>query len=75
MPNRPYKIKHIMTIKVRYVKLGLGLGEAAKVLGVYEEDDASSVGEVVLPETPGLYVPTQIIGGEADVANTELLGG
>jgi hypothetical protein len=35
------------------VQLGLGLGEALKVGGIDEEDDAIDLGEVVTPEPAG----------------------
>lgn len=57
------------------VELGLGLGEALVVLRVDEEDDAVDLGEVILPESSCLLVTAQVKGREADVADSELLGG
>ena len=37
------------------VEFGLRLGETLKVFGVYEEDYAGDFGEIVFPETPGLW--------------------
>lgn len=57
------------------IELGLGFGEALVILGVNQEDDSANFGEVVLPETAGLLVTTEIESREAVVADGQLLGG
>lgn len=58
-----------------YIKFSLGFGKTGKVLGIHEEDNSSSIRKVILPETTGLYVTTEIVGGEAYIADTKLLRG
>lgn len=57
------------------VELGLALGEALNVGGVDEEDNAVNLGEVLAPQATGLHVSTEVVGGEANVADSELLRG
>lgn len=57
------------------VELGLALGEALNVGGVDEEDDSVNLGEVLAPQATGLHVSTEVVGGEANVADSELLRG
>ena len=57
------------------VELGLALGEALRVLGVDEEDNAADFGEVVLPQAAGLLVAAEVEGVEAHAADGELFGG
>lgn len=57
------------------VELSLALGEALRVLGVDEEDDAADLGEVVFPQAAGLLVTAQVERGEAAAADGKFFGG
>lgn len=57
------------------VELRLALGEALDVSGIDEEDNAVNLGEVLAPQATSLHVSTEVVGGEADVADSELLRG
>jgi len=57
------------------VKFGFGLGESLKVCAVHQEDDTIDFREVVAPETTRLCVPSQVVGGEFHVPNSQLFRG
>lgn len=57
------------------VELRLALREPLRVGRIHEEDDPVHFGEVVPPQAAGLHVPTEVVRGEFDVADGELLGG
>ena len=57
------------------IEFGLRLGEALKVGGVDEEDDAGDLGEIIAPETSSLCVTSQIKGCELDVSDGEFFRG
>lgn len=57
------------------IQFGLGLVESLVVDGVTQEHNTGHFGEIILPETTGLLVTTEIEGGETVVADGKLLGG
>jgi len=57
------------------IELSLALNETLGILGIDKEDNAGNLGEVILPQTSCLLVTAQVEGGEADVADAQLLRG
>lgn len=57
------------------IQLSLGLQETLAVLAINQEDNAVDFGEVILPDTAGLLMSTEIKGSEFDVGDRELLRG
>jgi hypothetical protein len=56
------------------VELRLSLKETLIILSVNEENNSGNLREVVLPETTGLLMSTEIEGGELNVSDGKLLG-
>lgn len=50
-----------------------GLVEAVAVSGINHENNSVNLGEVILPDTAGLLVASEIVGLESDTSDHELL--